>query len=103
MVEKMKHKVLELKTHAYIGNLGWGEEELGKWHTSKEPIQGMSPIAVLLINKKMPYEEEIQRTILYFDQVITNSIIVYIELFGCHYVMVFDTKPKGKKTEPDLV
>ena len=35
--------------------------------------QGMSPIAVLLINKKMPYEEEIQRTILYFDQVRTNS------------------------------
>jgi hypothetical protein len=84
MVKKMKHEILELKTHAYIGNLNDDESDLGDWHTSKEPIQGMSPIAVLLINKKMPYEEEIQRTILYFDQVRTNLVIVYIEHLGCH-------------------
>ena len=70
-LERMQQEeILQDGTHVHIGSIGNYEKAWGEWHTSKEHIGGLSPYAVYILNKKMIQEEEIDRTVLYFTQVI---------------------------------
>ena len=62
-----------LGTHVSIGVLTEWDKALGDYYASKEVIQGLNPFSHYILNKKLRHVEEVQRSILYFDQVSNSS------------------------------
>ena len=67
-------------THAQVGIIFNSDRKLDIYHEAEEPVPGMVPYSVYIVNKKTPYMEEIQRTLAYMIQVI------YIPLIFLQYI-----------------
>jgi hypothetical protein len=68
----MKEDVLLANTHVYLGYLNFDDKSLGKFHESKDVLEGISKSGGNIVNKKWSLGEEFSYHLLVFQQVRTS-------------------------------
>ena len=68
-LKKMNEDILGANTHVYLGYLDDYDRSLGKFHESKDVLEGSDPSVVDILNKKWSLAEEYSYHLLVIQQV----------------------------------
>ena len=81
-LKMMKEDILVANTHVYLGVLDNDDRALGKFHSSKDVLEGLIPSGGDILNKKWSLGEEYSYHLLLFHQVGNKFQMILIRPFN---------------------